>query len=269
VVPGTAGTLVGFLLFVTPGIAFELLRQRIRPAREDSAFIEASRVLLAGLLLTALAVLLLGLLHRANSDAVVDVSALVREGSGYAADHIAQLASTATIHLLLVVLLAVAANDLLTGPGSSRIAPETAWYTAFVRSAAGAQVRLSIQMTDGTTLTGRRADFSDATDPAKRELVLAPPITMRRPRDARATPLSDEWQRLIICGEHISSIACSYVSSPKTEDEEGRAKPGRLGLPSATFLVGLRGWWRWTAAHQWQSAFAGIAVIMFVAAGWR
>ena len=45
-------TIVGIVvlvLLVLPGLAFELIRQRRRAGRDDSLFIEASRVLVAGL----------------------------------------------------------------------------------------------------------------------------------------------------------------------------------------------------------------------------
>ena len=61
VVPSSAGGLVGLLLILAPGIWYELIRQRSRPGRGDSAFVEVSRILLAGVLVSLTALILLGI----------------------------------------------------------------------------------------------------------------------------------------------------------------------------------------------------------------
>ena len=53
--PDTLGALLAFLVFVAPGLCFELLRERRRPALEQTAFREASRIALTSLLFSGAA----------------------------------------------------------------------------------------------------------------------------------------------------------------------------------------------------------------------
>jgi uncharacterized membrane protein SpoIIM required for sporulation len=59
VIPQTVLSLVAFLFLVAPGILFELRRERRRPGRKETAFREAARTALAGLLFSVAAVLVL------------------------------------------------------------------------------------------------------------------------------------------------------------------------------------------------------------------
>lgn len=57
--PSTTAAVVGFLLLVVPGLAFELMRQRVRPPRPDSVFVEIARVVFVGITVSGLSLSLL------------------------------------------------------------------------------------------------------------------------------------------------------------------------------------------------------------------
>jgi len=165
-VPSTVAAVVVFLLMVTPGAAFELQWQRTRPRRDESTFVEISRVLLAGVVFSGAAIATLAVTEAAVSGSAVDVVALVRDGGGYVVRHPELTLRTLAAVVVLALLFGVAANDLLTPPSLRRIAQETAWHTAFGRMARpAARAFLSVQLKDGTTVTGYSAGYSTEPDP--------------------------------------------------------------------------------------------------------
>lgn len=250
-VPSTATTVLIFLLLVTPGVMFELSWQRSHPRRDESTFVEISRVLLAGVLLSGFAAILLAVLGLVTSGVVIDLGALVRDGHRYVETHLGIVVCDVMSLPLLALLLGVAANDLLTPTSAHPIAQETAWHTAFSRATlTGTQAFVSVQLKDGTTITGYQAGYSLEPDPAKRELLLAAPFTVWRAGTVTPHPLDEAWQRIVLHGTEISSIAVAYVGEPATK------RPLRPHQRLA----------RWTSRHAWQTSLGAAGGLLIVLA---
>ncbi|RAY12894.1 hypothetical protein DPM19_23070 [Actinomadura craniellae] len=246
-VPSSVGSVVVFLLLVTPGAAFELLWQRTRPRRDESAFIEISRVLLTGVLLSGAAIATLMAVEALVPGAAVDLFALLRDGERYVDRHPALVVGTLAAGLAVALLYGVAAHDLLTAPTARRIAHETVWHTAFGRlPGPRARAFLSVQLRDGTTIMGYAAGYSTEPDPARRDLMLAAPLTMRRPGAEEATALAGSWQVMVVAGAEISTIAAAYVDRPA-------AAPGPRPRPAVPF-----------ARRRWAVALAGVLAVLAV-----
>jgi len=246
-VPSTIGALVIFLLLVTPGIAFELLWQRTRPRRDESVFVEISRVLLTGVLFSAAAAVTLAALAAVVPGAALDAVVLLRDGAEHLRQQAALALRTVAALVILALCYAVVVHDLLTAPPSRRITPGTLWHTALGRMApAGVRVFLSVQLRDGTTITGYSAGYSTEPDPGKRDLLLAAPLAIRRPGAARSSSLDTSWQVMVVSGADVSTIAAAYV---------GAALP-----PAAP------AWWRrwatWPARHARPAALATAGVVL-------
>ncbi|MFI0374060.1 DUF6338 family protein [Actinomadura sp. 1N219] len=248
-VPSSVAAVVVFLVLVTPGTAFELLWQRTRPRRDESAFIEVSRVVLTGVVFSAAATATLAGVAALVTGSAVDPVALLRDGGRYVDRHPALTIRSLAALLGLALLYAVAAHDLLTPPNARRIVQETAWHTAFSRMAGrGARAFLSVQLKDGTTVTGYSAGYSTEPDPAKRDLLLAAPLAIRPPGDDEAKALERAWQTLAISGAEISTIAACYVTRPDQPAGSGtrpraptwlRERPWRSCLAGAAGIVAL------------------------------
>lgn len=249
-VPSTVTSVLIFLLVVTPGIATELLWQRTRPRRDESTFVEIARVLLAGVVLTSLSTALLALLRLAVPQAVVDTGALLSDRQDYISHHAGQVVRTLTGLPTLALLLGIAAVDLLTPARAKQIAQETLWHSAFTRTAPpGTRSFLSIQMKDGATITGYQAGYSTEPDPAKRELLLAAPLSVRHAQSAKPVTLDGAWQRMLIAGSEISSVVVTYV---------GQAQPPPGHPPHDRAL-------KWVSGHVWQvSLGAALAVLILL-----
>jgi len=215
VVPSTLSAVLVFLLLVAPGIAFELLRQRARPPRGDTVFVEISRVLLAGVVISGLVVVLLAITRSISPGWLVDVRSQLIQGASYTAGNLDVIGVTVAAQLVLSLLLAVIGNRVLTPHRGRVITADSSWHVILAHLAGrGLRPFLSVELKDGTLYTGYRAEYSTEVEPQKRDLVLSPPIKVRRPAASAATALPDDWQRLWIRGDEITTIAVSYVGSP-------------------------------------------------------
>lgn len=246
-VPSTTSAVVVFVLLVSPGLVFELLWQRSRPRRDESTFVEISRVLLAGVMFSGLATLVMVVVGTLLPGAAAELPALVSEGSIYVARQPGLTLGSLSTVVVVAVCLSIAAYDLLTPRNVRSIVQETVWYTAFSRLAApGSRVFLSVQLKDGSTVTGYSAGYSTEPDPAKRDLLLTAPLTIRLSGHKDATPLDGAWQSMVLPGAEIRNIAAAYIASTQPV-------PAPIRRPR---------FWEWAAGHAWQSAVAAGAVAL-------
>lgn len=170
VVPATVGGIAVLVLLVLPGLAFELIRQRRRAGRDDSPFVEISRVLVAGLSLGAVTEALLAVVSIVGPRSIVSVTGVFTQ-EHWVTDHLLVSGWTAWAYGLVSVTLAALAAAVLPGMNSgSRIHPESGWVMAFdrlprlIRKAQGLPTipvtRLRVRLRDGTVYVGDRAEFS-------------------------------------------------------------------------------------------------------------
>lgn len=249
-IPSTTAAVVVFVLLVSPGIAFELLWQRSRPRRDETAFVEISRVLLAGVAFSGAAALLMVVVAALAPGAAADLLSLVRSGQGYVEGHPGLTLGTLVTGVTIAVCVAIAAHELLTPPTVRRIVQETVWHTAFSRMAGpGVRVFLSVQLKNGTTVTGYSAGYSTEPDPVKRDLLLTAPLAIRLPGETVATPLADAWQTLVLSGTEIRTIATAYVTQADSAPLQRRRQQSALA---------------WLGVHAWQSALAAGGVVLIL-----
>ena len=105
-IPQTTAALIGFLFLVAPGIVFEMVQERRRPTLEQSPFREASRVALASLLFSLLALLALAALRTWLPASMPDAGRWLRQGGRYFAANYRLVASFLLAELALAVTLA-------------------------------------------------------------------------------------------------------------------------------------------------------------------
>ena len=256
VVPATIGGIVVLVLLVLPGLVFELIRQRRRAGRDDSPFVEASRVLVAGLSLGAITEAVLALVSLVGPRSIVSLSGLLTT-EHWVTDHLLVSGWTAWAYGLVSITLAALAAAVLPGMNADgNNHPESGWVTAFdrlprlIREAQQLPVtpiaRLSVRLTDGTVYVGDRAEFSVGSAPEGRELLLGGELLSRPPGAAKAEPTA-EWQRILLRGDEISDILIQYVpgtAPPASPEPEPR--PVRWLRCGVARLFGLptRSTWR-------------------------
>jgi Family of unknown function (DUF6338) len=91
VIPGTFGALLALLGLVAPGLVYRTVIEQRRPERNDSTFVEISRVALTSLIFSLGALAVLWLLQRFAGVALPDLAAWVAKGTPYAADNLGKV----------------------------------------------------------------------------------------------------------------------------------------------------------------------------------
>jgi hypothetical protein len=226
-VPDTAAALGVFLLLVAPGITYQLLRAGSRPESATSPFREASVVALTSLLFSGAAVAVLAVARAAWPDWLPDPGRWLRDGSGYLNEHYRLVARGALLALGLSLLLAFAAHRALDAAATTgrwrratatvlgkgrRLEAVSVWFRLFhVDYRRGEHVYVTVETTTGDVYTGYVVAYTvDDKAPHERELVLGPPLTLRR--DGEELPLAP-WQRVVLPGSQIASVLVSYVTA--------------------------------------------------------
>lgn len=98
-IPETIGAVVGFLIFIAPGVLWELLRERVRPPMDGSPFREASRVALMSVVLSGSAVVVVAGARALWPPLLLDPGALIRDGGQYVGQEYARIAWTVGLEI--------------------------------------------------------------------------------------------------------------------------------------------------------------------------
>lgn len=237
-VPTSALSVVIFLLLVAPGICYELLQQRRHFPRQESAFVEVGRILLSGTLLSALTLLLLGLVRWWSERSVVDPPALLARGLPYIAQHVMLVGWTVALELGTSTLLAVIFSDVRTSKTARKIQPIDPWHALAERYVKpGINVNVKVKLKSGVEIYGRYMSATTEPDLAKRELVLKAPLSLRQPGGAIGLTWLSEWQALVVPGTEVSYLAFQHFGT------EEPAKPAsRLTLASRWIVANFLTW---------------------------
>jgi len=237
VIPATVGGVVTLVLLVLPGLAFELFRQRRRWGRNDSTFVEISRVLVAGLSLGGITFTVLAGVSLAGPRSIISVPGLVTD-KHWLVQHLLVDGWTAWAYGLVSVTLAAFVAAILPGPSTAgSIHTESSWVTCFDRVPRAMQeamrlravpgVRLSVRLTDGTVYVGDRAEYSTDLPLEDRELVLGGKLAYKPPGEPD-TKLLPRWHQLLVRGDQISDMLVQYVPGAEPAERSYSASP-RIG----------------------------------------
>ena len=281
-VPSSVAAVAVFLLLVAPGVAYELVRQRRRPARQDSVFIEVSRVLLAGVTLSLAGMCLLGFARLAGPGGLASPGELIANTQSYIALNSARVLATIVAYVIVTMTLAVFWADCQSYGGSKHlIVQDSAWFLTMARYAPpGCAVHVAVTMPDGTAYLGRKLFFT--ADPAlgDRELVLQPPLSYRAPGTPETVSLPESLHRLILPASQITSMAITYVRKDNGSDEQLpetahtelnrlRKRLAALRVKGAQLMNPVAAWWRRTP--WWRAALLAVAIefaILAACAAW-
>lgn len=253
-VPSTAGGIVGLLLILVPGVWYELVRTRSRPGRGDSTFVEASRILLAGVLISFISLVLLGCASLVNPRFLVDPQALLLK-SDYVPMHLSAVAWTLAYFLVLTVTLPIV--WLYNTPGANRsgeIRPESIWVSYFERIPARWAAKnsvpppefvyLQVCTSSGRLFRGRLSGYNNEAESGGREMALSGPELFSKDRDQSDwVSLSKEnWGFVILRTEEIEDISVLYYSSPGRTLETKKLLEIRKKAIKVASRLPLRAW---------------------------
>jgi cytochrome c biogenesis factor len=203
-----------FLVIVAPGLLFDLLAGRRRARPTESAFREASRIVLASVVFSGFALSVLTLVHVFRPGLLPDPGEAITGGSAYVAANYETVVAALVAQLALALGAAAATHWVLARRIRARISSLSAWTQAFRHDCPeGARPHVRVRLADGTVYTGAVAHFSPDLDLEQRELVLAPPLWSKT-KDKSLTPVPEQYQRMILRGSAIESMSVEYKHAP-------------------------------------------------------
>lgn len=219
-VPSTWLTVVLFLLLVSPGLLFDLLAVRRRTGAVESAFHETSRIVLASLGFTVVALAVLGVVAALFPGLLPDPKGLFDPNGVYAADHWPAVVGALAAESVLAHAAAVLVHWILVRRGGSTIRAVSAWTALFrLELPDGHRAVVRLRLTGGIVYTGTVLSFTSDLPLADRELVLGPPLYSRT-GDRPLSALPPEYTRVLIRGAMIETMAVEYRRSDGSHDSE-------------------------------------------------
>jgi hypothetical protein len=82
------------------------------------------------------------------------------------------------------------------------------------------------------TYIGQVGHFTADLETADREIVLVPPLYVKRP-DSQLKEMPFEWQRVVLSGASVDSLIVQYRPDPHFASTEGLAKRLKVRMPWA------------------------------------
>lgn len=215
-VPESVAALYSFFAFVAPGLVYQLLRERDRPALKESAFREASRVALTSTLYTTLSVIALLGVRSSQPGWLADPTEWLAHGRAYAVANAGLVLRTSIVVVVLASVFAYLGHVL-----SERwrrdpdVVRTDVWYQMFKEDVPKGTVPwVVVKMSDGTVVWGH-VDFFTVGEPVgNREISLkGPKLSIRGAADDE--PKTEMyWQRISLRAAEISVLKVAY--EPKT-----------------------------------------------------
>ena len=225
-VPSSWLTVVLFLLLVSPGLLFDLLAARRRTGPAESAFHETSRIVLASLGFTAVALAVLVVVGLLAPGLLPEPKGLLDPSGAYPVDHWPAVLGAVAAEAAVAHGAAVLVHWLLAGRRKGSIRTISAWTAVFRKHRPdGHQAYVRLRLSGGIVYTGTMLGFTSDLPLADRELVLGPPLYSKT-GDKPLGPLPPDYQRVVIRGALIETMAVEYRPSDYGEPDPVGPPPG-------------------------------------------
>lgn len=240
--PTSAFSVLVFILAVAPGFYYELVRGRRYTRTKESAFYEASRAVVASVVIGVFAGALAFLfwLYILSPEDPPDVAALLKRDPQYLGVHARQLTASLAVYLVTSFLFVhiwmklhgvldrTKARFTWLSPGVT--SSHSLWTEVLQSRAPNGHISVArVQMKSGGVWVGPVLAFSTEHELADRELVLHAPILhadSENPTALAATTL----RSVILRGPEIEMIAVEAYA----RDEEPSEAPKRKGRKHQT-----------------------------------
>jgi Family of unknown function (DUF6338) len=211
-IPQTLAAVIAFLFLVAPGLTYELLRERRWPSRAESGFREASRVALASLLFSIVAILLLCLARIVAPKLLPDPEGWFQLGKEYVRRNYTVVSAAAISELIIACGLAlVAAIYLPSRHPAGKIAHVSAWFNVMREwRLPDEEVIAMVTLDDGDRYVGLVKSYSPELQLADRELVLQGPMVYQGVDDGDAVEFGRQWAFMVIPASSIKYLALAY-----------------------------------------------------------
>ena len=231
--PSSLGTLIAFLLLVAPGLLADLLESRRKAGDKESSFREIGRVALFSLLYSMAGALIVGaVLALVRGATGFDALRAVRD-SDYAADHFWWSVLAVSSVSLAGCAIAAAIHWKRFGSFSIKVDRASAW-TAELGAVKGEPrntvTTVMVELLTGERYVGNLAGYTPNLEQADRELTLGQPMKVRRVGDNELLPIPAKYERLVLRGDQIKTIAARKWVPPSAQDVEPPHRKLRVRL---------------------------------------
>lgn len=215
-------SLVLFVLFVVPGLLFDLLSRQRRVEVDESAFREASRVVLASVALGVPGAASGYLAWIMMNGQPPVLSKLLAGDGAYYRDQAETIFWAVVWYVASSVVVAAAINFALDLVKGKSLTPNHSQWTQVFRfePPKGSRAYVRVNTKSGLWWAGQVMHFTADLEVAGREITLAAPIS-RGSEGGAVWSRDPDIQRLIFRNDELESISVMYVSVEET------ALPGR------------------------------------------
>lgn len=215
-VPESIAAVYAFLGFVAPGLVFQLLRERARPALTETTFREISRVALTSLIFTTVSVGTISYIAKRRTSLFASISDWLTHGNVYVGQNPILVSRTLLAVVATSTLLAALAHALIewvAKKSDQRIVKTSVWYQLFIEDVPkGKAPWVGMKLADGSHAWGF-VDFFTVDKElavADREISLRGPGLTTQGASAESAKTEDYWERLCYRAEDISWLKVKY-----------------------------------------------------------
>lgn len=220
--PTSVLALVLLLCFATPGIIFEILRERSRPARKYSVLRETGLIVVGSVCFTLPAAGILLAVGFVWQEWLPDFPRLADKPKEYAASHLPQVVLFVVGVVAVAVLLAVIADYVSQWirPPRSRISSSPSWFEVIdgvCRPDSAKAVIISVELKNGASVQGSVKGYEwGVDDHSLAWLVLQKHSKIQfasRTPDGKLTQIPAGWAYIVIQGNEVRTATVAYVNS--------------------------------------------------------
>lgn len=227
--PTTWLAVLFFVLLVAPGLLYDLLSEQHRLRAGESAFREASRTVLASLIISTLSVGILVAIRLAQPKWMPDPNSLFSGRGNYVTSHYRLILRTLLLEGVVALTIAAGFHWIRTRRLRARLRPVSTWTRVFRDECPhGFLPHAQIRLANGMTYIGQVGHFTADLEIADREIVLVPPLYVKKP-DGQFKDMPSEWQRVVLSGASVDSLIVQYRPEPQRPVSGSVRK--RLRLP--------------------------------------
>ena len=219
-------TLISFVVFVAPGILWDMLVARRKPSKTESAFHEVSRIALFSTPFSAFGVAsTASLVYGVHRSWLSQLASWIRNGRPPTSASIVLGAALVVVELLfaggaLTLTWWQLARHIY---GTATVRDESAWTYALEKPTEADEVWATVRLTSGESVRGRILAFTSDFAWADRELTLGEPLSVIH-ADRTVFPLFDQF--IVLPAASIEYVAA--MIPPRTAVDSLPPAPGVL-----------------------------------------
>jgi hypothetical protein len=200
--------LVGFLLLSAPGLVYEAVRERCRPAIEHTPLREASRITLASIVFTGLAAAILAVIRLVSPAGTFPSPGKWITSPTYPSNHWLLATWTVLIGVVLACCLA-ALGAWLLHHGAAKMRPQPVlWLTTRAVRPKPDLIMVQAKLSSGNIYSGRLAGIDYVGEPETRMIALESPLHLQTKGNAWR-PV-EGLQRLVLGISQVETMAFSF-----------------------------------------------------------